>query len=84
MIRPRRYSRPLLRTCYLAAMVSIRSDPASATYYRRKRDEGKRHTQAVIALARRRTDVLFAMLRDGTLYQDPTEPQNTSPVALAA
>lgn len=69
MIRPRRYSRPLLRTCYLAAMVSIRSDPASATYYRRKRDEGKRHTQAVIALARRRSNVLYAMLRDGTIYQ---------------
>ena len=28
--------------------------------------------------------VLFAMLRDGTLYQDPTDPQTSSPVALAA
>jgi hypothetical protein len=24
------------------------------------------------------------MLRDGTLYQDPTEPRTSSPVALAA
>ncbi|HAF5680808.1 TPA: hypothetical protein ACJGSF_005475 [Salmonella enterica subsp. enterica serovar Muenchen] len=26
------------------------------------------HNQALIALARRRCDVLFAMMRDGTLY----------------
>ena len=41
--------------------------------------QGKRHNQALIALARRRSDVLFAMLRDGTLYQ----PRSTEP-ALAA
>ncbi|MEV6536004.1 hypothetical protein AB0M86_41645 [Streptomyces sp. NPDC051639] len=28
--------------------------------------QGKRHTQALLYLARRRVDVLFAMLRDGT------------------
>ncbi|OXW85111.1 hypothetical protein CG424_23585 [Shigella boydii] len=28
--------------------------------------QGKRHNQALIALARRRCDVLFAMMRDGT------------------
>lgn len=69
VIRPRRFSRPLLRTCYLAAMLSIPRDPASAAYYQRKRAEGKRHTQAVIALARRRNNVLYAMLRTGTPYQ---------------
>ncbi len=56
----------------------------SRAYYDRKRAQGKRHNQAIIALARRRTDVLFAMLRDGTLYQDPTGPQTASSVALAA
>ncbi|OBA51036.1 hypothetical protein A5728_01325 [Kocuria sp. ICS0012] len=56
----------------------------SRAYYDRKRAQGKRHNQAIIALARRRTDVLFAMLRDGTLYQDPTDPQTASSVALAA
>jgi hypothetical protein len=44
----------------------------SRTFYRRKRDEGKGHTQAVIALARRRVNVLWAMLRDGTYYEDRT------------
>ncbi|MHA7298665.1 IS110 family transposase, partial [Pseudarthrobacter sp. MDT3-1] len=47
-------------------------DPLSRAYYDRKRAEGKRHNQALIALARRRCDVLFAMLRDGTLYDAPS------------
>jgi hypothetical protein len=44
------------------------------------RAEGKRHNQAIIALARRGSDVLFAMLRDSTLYQDP----KPAPIATAA
>lgn len=43
-------------------------DPDSCAYYDRKISQGKRHNQAVLALARRRFDVLFAMLREGTLY----------------
>ena len=30
---------------------------------------GKRHTQALIALARRRVNVVWAMLRDGTTFE---------------
>ena len=55
---------------FLSAFASLR-DPASKAYYARKISEGKRHNQALIALARRRCDVLFAMLRDGTLYSPP-------------
>lgn len=66
--RPRRYSRRLMRVFYMSAQVSIRSCPASKAFYERKRAEGKRHTQAVIALARRRVNVLWAMLRDGRPY----------------
>ena len=51
---------------------SIRTDSASRTYYDRKRSEGKTHTQAVIALARRRLNVLWAMLRDHAAYQPTT------------
>ncbi len=36
------------------------------------RRERKHHVAALIALARRRIDVLFAMLRDGTFYEPPT------------
>lgn len=69
--RPRRFNRRLLRTCYLAALSSLKNSPASRTYYDRKREEGKSHKQALIALARRRINVLWAMLRDHTIYQEP-------------
>jgi transposase len=70
--RPRRYHRRLLRTCYLAAQSAARTDPASRTYYDRKRAEGKHHRQAVLALARRRLNVLWAMLRDHIPYETST------------
>jgi hypothetical protein len=44
-------------------------DPASRAYYANKISQGKHHTQALLCLARRRADVLFAMLRDGTFYE---------------
>lgn len=67
--RPRRYHRGLLRACYLAAMASLRCCPVSQRYYQRKRNEGKTHIQAVLALARRRLNVLWAMNRDNTSYE---------------
>ncbi|GFG52847.1 hypothetical protein MAGR_42880 [Mycolicibacterium agri] len=70
--RPRRYDRRLLRACYLSAQIAIRTDPASRTYYDRKRSAGKTHTQAILALARRRLNVLWAMLRDHAVYQPTT------------
>lgn len=59
----------LKRALYLSAFSALK-DPTSRAYYDRKRAEHKSHKQALMALARRRCDVLFAMLRDGTLY-DP-------------
>lgn len=59
----------LKRVFYQSAFSSMRSVPESRAFYDRKRDEGKRHTQAVIALARRRVNVLWAMLRDGATFQ---------------
>jgi transposase len=67
--RPRRYHRGLLRMFYLSSHIAIRTCPASRTYYQRKRAEGKTHTQAVLALSRRRVNVLWAMLRTGTPYR---------------
>ncbi|MGP4020434.1 transposase [Saccharopolyspora sp. 5N708] len=69
--RPQRYSRRLLRIFHLSAQLSIQHCAASKTYYDRKRAEGKRHTQAVLALARRRLNVLWALVRDNRLYQVP-------------
>ncbi len=69
--RPRRFNRRLLRTCYLAALSSLKNSPASRAFYDRKRAEGKSHKQALIALARRRMNVIWAMLRDNTHYIEP-------------
>ncbi|MER7468731.1 IS110 family transposase [Streptomyces sp. NPDC097981] len=67
--RPQRYHRRLQRVFYTSALISIQRDPNSRAFYDRKRAEGKRHTQAVIALARRRVNVLWALIRDGRCYQ---------------
>ena len=72
--RPRRFNRRLMRTCYLAALSSLKNSPASRAFYDRKRAEGKNHKQALIALARRRITTLWAMLRDRTTYQEPPQP----------
>ncbi len=65
--RPRRYNRQLQRVFYTPA-ISIQHSIASRAFYDRNRAEGKRHTQAVMALARRRANVLWAMLRDQRRY----------------
>jgi transposase len=76
--RPVRYNRTLRRAMYLSALVAIRCDPAARAYYQRKRAEGKRSVQAVICLARRRTNVLWALLRDNRTWQPqpPVKPHN--------
>jgi transposase len=76
--RPQRYNRRLQRVFYISALFSIRHCEASRQFYDRKRAEGKHHTQAVLALARRRVNVLWALLRDGRCYE------LTPPSALAA
>ncbi|MDA3631281.1 IS110 family transposase [Saccharopolyspora sp. WRP15-2] len=72
-------NRKLKRAFFLAAFASL-ADPTSRAYYDRKRAEGKKHNAALICLARRRCDVLFAMLKNKTHYQ-PTRP--TAPPAAA-
>lgn len=54
---------------YQSAFASLRGSPESRAFYDRKRAEGKQHTQALIALARRRVNVLWGMLRDGTIFE---------------
>lgn len=60
----------LKRAFFLSAFAAL-SDPTSRAYYDRKRAQGKKHNAALICLARRRCDVLHAMLRNGTTYQPP-------------
>lgn len=61
-------NKALKRVFFQSAFCSL-GHPVSRAFYSRKRSEGKRHHQAVIALARRRVDVLHAMLRNRTPYE---------------
>lgn len=66
----------LKRVFYQSAFASLRS-PESLAFYQRKRVEGKRHQQAVIALARRRINVLYAMVKHRRPYQPNHRPTPT-------
>ena len=62
----------LKRAFFLSAFAALRADPTSRAYYDRKRAQGKKHNAALICLARRRCDVLHAMLRNNQPYQHRT------------
>jgi transposase len=72
--RMRGGNKTLKRVFYQSAFSSLRGAPESRAFYERKRAEGKRHTQALIALARRRVNVVWAMLRDGTTFESRSVP----------
>lgn len=60
----------LKRVFFQSAFCAIMTrDPISSAFYARKRREGKRHNQAIIALARRRVTVLWTMIRQRKTYQ---------------
>ena len=66
--RPSGGNKGLKRVFYQSAFCSL-ANPDSRAFYERKRREGKRHHQAVIALARRRVNVLWAVLHNRTPFQ---------------
>ncbi|MFI9724376.1 IS110 family transposase [Streptomyces sp. NPDC052396] len=66
--RPKRYSRRLRLVFYMSAQTSIVRDGPNRGFYLKKRSESCKHVQAVIALARRRASVLWALLRDGRAF----------------
>ncbi len=66
--RARRGDRDLKRILYQSAFCAFSIHPDSRAYYDRKRREGKHHVQAVIALARQRSNVLWAMLTHDKPY----------------
>jgi transposase len=72
--RPLRYSRPLRHVFYLSAQTSMMRAGPNRDYYLKKRAHGRTHSQAVIALARRRIDVLWALLRENRTWT-ATPPQ---------
>jgi len=62
-------NKTLVRVFYQLAFASLRGPPESRAFYDHKRREGARHTQALVALACRRVNVLWAMLHDGTTFE---------------
>lgn len=66
--RPHGGNRGLKRVFYQSAFCSL-AHPDSKAFYERKRREGKHHHQAVIALARRRINVLWAVLQSRQPFQ---------------
>lgn len=64
----RRGNRALRGALYISAFASLKHPPSRA-YYDRKRAEGKSHTAALTCLARRRVDVIYAMIRDRLRYR---------------
>ncbi|MFI7574029.1 IS110 family transposase [Micromonospora sp. NPDC049497] len=75
--RPQRYNRRLRHVFYMSSMSTLRMNGPNRDYYQRKRAEGRKHQQALIALARRRVDVLWALLRDNRCFQ--LQPPATAP-----
>ncbi|MFG1888071.1 IS110 family transposase [Micromonospora sp. NPDC049051] len=73
MRRPKHYSRTLRRVFYMSALTSLKFAGPNREYFDRKRAEGHKPRQALIALARRRVDVLWALLRDHRCFQ-PVAP----------
>ena len=65
----------LKNALFTAAFIATQHDPDARAYYQRKRAEGKRHNAAVICLARRRCNIILAMLKTETPYQAP-HPEN--------
>ncbi len=63
----------LKNAMYWTAFSASRYDPAARVYYQRKRTEGKSHTTALLCVARRRCDLILAVLKNQTLY-NPPEP----------
>ncbi len=60
---------------FIAAFVASQHDPDARVYYQRKRDEGKKHNAAIICVARRRCDLVLAMLKNSQPY-DPSRHEN--------
>ena len=65
----------LKNAMFIAAFVATRFDPDARAYYQRKRTEGKKHNAAVICVARRRCDLILAMLKNQT-SSDTNRNQN--------
>ncbi|MGW3063576.1 IS110 family transposase, partial [Streptomyces sp. NPDC001130] len=88
-LRPTQYSRPLQRAFFLSTQVAcLTAGTWENEMYLRKykgytHDKG-RHKKAVIAVARQRVSILWAMLRDGRLYEREYNPREKTATEVQA
>lgn len=66
--KPRSGNRKLKNAIRQSVLSAMRMPGPEKTYYEKKRAEGKTAKGAILALARRRANIIYAMLRDGTPY----------------
>lgn len=66
----------LKNSLFYSAFAAIHCHPELRDYYPKKRAEGKNHNAAIICLARRRCDVIFAILKRGEFYRE--QPARTA------
>ncbi|WP_399551429.1 transposase [uncultured Rhodococcus sp.] len=81
--RPQRYHRGLRKVFYMAALNSSQRDGPSQEFYQRKRGEKRSAVHALIALARRLVDVVWALIRDNREWtpESATERHQSAPKA---
>ncbi|MFI2652809.1 hypothetical protein [Micromonospora fulviviridis] len=60
----------------MSSLSTLRMNGPNRDYYQRKRGEGRKHQQPLIALARRRVDVLWALMQDNRCCQ--LQPPSTA------
>lgn len=83
--RPQRYHRGLRKVFYMMALNSSQRDGPSREFYQRKRDEKRSAVHALIALARRLVDVVWALIRDDREWTRTVPgPADTSSPPVAA
>lgn len=80
--RNRRGNHRLKNAMFQAAFTASQHDPSARAYYQKKRAEGKKHNAAITALARKRCNIVLAILKTQTPYQPPQhQPQKLATAA---
>jgi len=62
-------NKTLKNALYMSAFASLQKDPIGRAFYDAKISAGKKHNTALIALARKRLKIMYAIMRDNTPYQ---------------
>ena len=65
-------NRALKNAIVQSVQIALTWDGPEKDRYWKKRAEGKKHKQAIRALARRRVEVIYAMLSTGSFYEPST------------